>query len=323
MKKFFTTDIPTKLLALGVAIFLWVYLVVLLNPQIETTFSNIPITYSEHSNLAKNGYVITSETIENVSLKIRGSRNMLANVNKNNISAYIDLSGCSETGSYSLPIHVRLPYDELSIIDKTPYNVNIVVDKIIERDFDVSVITNGEPKDKVYINNIKSNIETVTVKGPSELIKSIDSAVVYFDASGLDEDTTETEKIILLNNRGEKIESGFITLSETDATLSCSVLVEKIVSVDTDRIAVPLGYEIYSVTPEKVTVKGRKDVLETITSIKTVKYEFVQGDAELFEVPLVLHGDITSNDLAVEVVVKEITPDVEENEVVNDENDNQ
>ncbi len=323
MKKFFTTDIHTKLLALGVAIFLWVYLVVLLNPQIETTFSNIPITYSEHSNLAKNGYVITSETVEAVSLKLRGSRNMLANVNKNNISAYIDLSGCSETGSYSLPIHVRLPYDELSIIDKTPYNVNIVVDKVIERDFDVAVVTNGEPKEKVHINNIKSNVETVRVKGPSELVKSINSAVVYFDASGLDEDTVETAKIMLLNNRGEQINSGFITTDVSEATLHCNVLVEKIVAVETDRITVPSGYEIYSVTPEKVTVKGRKEVLETITSIKTVKYTFNEGDAELFEVPLVLPGDITSNDLTVEVVVKAITPDEEENEVVSNEESNQ
>lgn len=321
MKKFFTTDIPTKLLALGVAIFLWVYLVVLLNPQIETTFSNIPITYSEHSNLAKNGYVITSETVEAVSLKVRGSRNMLANVNKNNISAYIDLSGCSETGSYSLPIHVRLPYEELSIIDKSPYNVNIVVDKIIERDFDLNIITNGEPKDKVFVDNIKSNVETVSVKGPSELVKSIDSAVVYFDANGLGDDVTVTEKIILLNNRGEVIESGFITLSAAEAVLDCNVVIEKLVTVDTDRISVPEGYEIYSVTPQKVAIKGRKEILETITSIKTVKYEFVNGDAELFEVPLVLPGDITSNELVVEIIVKEISSE-EENETVNNENSN-
>ena len=57
MKKFFTTDIPTKLLALAIAFVLWVYLMVLLNPEIETSFSNIPITYSEHSNLTKNGHI--------------------------------------------------------------------------------------------------------------------------------------------------------------------------------------------------------------------------------------------------------------------------
>lgn len=322
MKKFFTTDIPTKLLALGVAIFLWVYLVVLLNPQIETTFSNIPITYSEHSNLAKNGYVITSETVEAFSLKLRGSRNMLANVNKNNISAYIDLSGCSEIGAYSLPIQVRLPYEELSIIDKSPYNVNIVVDKIIERDFDLNIITKGEPKDKIFIDSIKSSVEAVSVKGPSELVKSIDSAVVYFDADGLNNDTTVTETIILLNNRGEKIESGFITMSATDAVLDCNVLVEKLVEVETDRITVPEGYEIYSVTPQKVTIRGRKDVLETITSVKTVKYEFSSGDAELFEIPLVLPGDVTSNNLTVEVVVKSLANEEEEIEAVNNEDGN-
>ncbi len=307
MKKLFTTDIPTKLLALAIAFFLWVYLMVLLNPEIETSFSNIPITYSEHSNLVRDGYVITSEPVEAVSLKLRGPRNMLANVNKNNISAYIDLTGCSEVGAHSLPIHVRLPYEELSLLSKTPYNVSITVDKVITRSFDLDVVMQGVPKNKYHIDTIKSNIKTVSIEGPSELIKSIDSVVSYFNVDGIDKDKTGESKIIILNNRGETIKSELLTISHEKAEITCSILAEKVVSVDTDKIIVPDGFEISSVTPAKVTLIGRQEILDTIESVKTYEKWLEAKTGALTEVKINIPQDVQSKETSVEIVIKEKT----------------
>ncbi len=307
MKKLFTTDIPTKLLALAIAFFLWVYLMVLLNPEIETSFSNIPITYSEHSNLVRDGYVITSEPVEAVSLKLRGPRNMLANVNKNNISAYIDLTGCSEVGTHSLPIHVRLPYEELSLLSKTPYNVSITVDKVITRSFDLDVVMQGVPKNKYHIDTIKSNIKSVSIEGPSELIKSIDSVVSYFNVDGIDKDKTGESKIIILNNRGETIKSELLTISHDKAEITCAILAEKVVSVDTDKIIVPDGFEISSVTPAKVTLIGRQEILDTIESVKTYEKWLEAKTGALTEVKINLPQDVQSKETSVEIVIKEKT----------------
>lgn len=304
MKKFFTTDIPTKLLSLGIAVILWVYLVVFLNPQIETSFTNIPITYSDHAKLSQNGYVITSETVESINLKLRGSRNMLSNVNKNNISAYIDLSGCAASGTYSLPIHVRLPYDELAIIDKNPYNVNIVVDKVISREFDIEVITSGEPKSGVHMDSAKAKLASVTVSGPSEIVKSIDKAVVYADVGGISENKTISSEIKILNSRGEDVKSEFLAVSASKTDVACTVLLEKSVPVLLDGISVPEGYEIHSALPQTVTIIGQKEVLETIDEVKAADYTFTEENTEVTKIPLVFPNGVTAETETVDVVIK-------------------
>lgn len=314
MKKFFTTDISTKLLSLGISVVLWVYLVVLLNPQIETTFSNIPITYSDHAKLSQNGYVITSETVESINLKLRGSRNMLSNVNKYNISAYVDLSGCAASGSYSLPIHVRLPYDELSIIDKNPYNVSIVVDKVISRDFDIEVITSGEPKSGIHLNDIKAKVSTVSVSGPSEVIKSIDRAVVYADIGGISENKTITADIKLLNSRGEEIQSDFITVSAEKTDIACTVLLEKTVPVSIDNVEIPEGYKIHSALPETVTIIGQKEVLETIDEISAEHYVLTAENTEVTKIPLTFPNGVTSEAETVDIVIKQSEEQPENND---------
>lgn len=304
MRKIFTNDIPAKLLALAIAFFLWVYLMVLLNPEIETSFSNIPITYSEHSNLAKNGYIITSEPVESVSLKLKGPRNMLANVNRSNISAYIDLSGCSESGTYSLPIHVRLPYEELSLLNKTPYNVSITVDKVIKRDYELKLITQGTPRQKYYVDELKSATDTVTIEGPSELVKSIDSVVAYFDVNGLSKDTTRILKTVILNNRGESIQSEFLTVSDSEAEVTCTMLAEKSVKVDTNRIFVPNGFEISSVTPSEITLIGRQEILDTIDSVSTKEKWLEAKNGGLTAVGISLPDGVQSKEETVDVVLR-------------------
>lgn len=319
MKKFFTTDIPTKILSLVIAVFLWVYLVVLLNPQIETTITNIPISFSDHANLTKNGYVITNETVNSVTLKLRGSRNMLANVNKNNISAYIDLSGCSNKGTYSLPVHVRLPYDELSIIDKNPYNVTVNIDKITSYNFELELMPEGMLKENYVIDQIESTIKEINVKGPDELVRSIDKAVVKFDVSGIDADFSEKAKVVLLNNRGEIIESHLLTIDNSVVTVNGTVLYEKTVPINYDSINVPEGFEISSVSPMQITLRGIKDNLLHITELPLKGHTFgtdeMKADVEIDYPDGVIGGVRT-----VHVTVKKISENTEGQQNTNEDN---
>lgn len=305
MKKFFTTDIPTKLLALAIAFVLWIYLMIFLNPDIEINFSNIPITYSEHSTLTKNGYVITNDSLDSVSIKVKGPRNMLANAKKNNISAFIDLSGCSEVGTHSLPINVRLPYDELSVVNKSQYNVSITVDKVINRNYDLEVISEGTPKNKFHLDGLKSNIKTVNIEGPSELIKSIESVVAYVDINGIDRDRALTSKVEILNNRGETIKSELLTLSVEEIEVNCTVLAEKNVKVDLANIKVPSGYEVASVTPAEITIIGRQEVLDTITSAITYEKWLETKTGAITTVEINVPRDVEAKETSVEIVLKE------------------
>ncbi|MBQ7076009.1 MAG: hypothetical protein IJM94_04320 [Clostridia bacterium] len=319
MKKFFTTDISTKILSLVIAVFLWVYLVVLLNPQIETTITNIPITFKDQANLSRNGFIITNDTVNTVTLKLRGSRNMLSNVNRNNISAYVDLSGCSGINTYTLPVHITLPHDELSIVDKSPYNISVDVDKISTYKFGIEIVSEGELKKDYLIDTLEGNVSEIIVKGPSALVGSIKKAVVTVDVAGVDNDFTKESDVVLYNSEGEKIVSHLITIDKPKVTVSGTVLFRKTVPVTFEQVTVPEGYEISGISPENITLKGKKDILSEVSELPLKEYFFkaetIQADIEI------LYPENIENDVkTVQVTIKEI---ITEEQPETDEEDNQ
>ena len=319
MKKFFTTDISTKILSLVIAVFLWVYLVVLLNPQIETTITNIPITFKDQANLTRNGFVITNDTVDTVTLKLRGSRNMLSNVNKNNISAYVDLSGCSGQNTYTLPVHITLPHDELSIVDKSPYNINVEVDKVSTYRFGIEIVPEGELKKDYVIDTLEGDVSEVLVKGPSELVSSIKKAVVTVDVSGTDADFTKEAEVTLYNTQNEKVVSHLISIDKPKVIVTGTVLSQKTFPVTFEQVSVPEGYEITDVSPAEITLKGKKDVLSEISELPLKNY-FFNTDELQAEIEILYPEDVEINVETVQVTIKEI---ITEEQPETDEEDNQ
>ncbi|MBQ3114711.1 MAG: hypothetical protein IJC06_01095 [Clostridia bacterium] len=319
MKKFFATDISTKILSLVIAIFLWVYLVVLLNPQIETTITNIPITFKDQANLSRNGFVITNDTVNSVTLKLRGSRNMLSNVNKNNISAYVDLSGCSGKNTYTLPVHITLPHDELSIVDKSPYNISVEVDKVTTNKFGVEIVPDGELKKDFVIDTLESDISEISVKGPSELIGNIKKSVVVVDVTGIDSDFAKDFDVMLYNGENEIIVSHLIDIDSPQVTISGTVLFQKSVPLTYDRVIVPDGYEISEVSPANITLKGKRDVLTEVSELPLKNYTFNTGVMQA-EIEIQYPENIKSNVQKVQVTIKE---KITEEQLKTDEENNQ
>ncbi len=319
MKKFFTTDISTKILSLVIAVFLWVYLVVLLNPQIETTITNIPITFKDQANLTRNGFVITNDTVDTVTLKLRGSRNMLSNVNKNNISAYVDLSGCSGQNTYTLPVHITLPHDELSIVDKSPYNINVEVDKVSTYRFGIEIVPEGELKKDYVIDTLEGDVSEVLVKGPSELVSSIKKAVVTVDVSGTDADFTKEAEVTLYNTQNEKVVSHLISIDKPKVIITGTVLSQKTLPVTFEQVSVPEGYEITDVSPAEITLKGKKDILSEISELPLKNY-FFNTDELQAEIEILYPEDVEINVETVQVTIKEI---ITEEQPETDEEDNQ
>lgn len=247
---------------------------------------------------------------------------MLANVNRNNISAYIDLSGCSNKGTYSLPVHVRLPYDELSIIDKNPYNATVNVDKITSYNFDLEILPEGFLKENYVIEQIEANIKEVSVKGPDELVRSIDKAVVNFDVSGIYADFSEKAKVVLLNNRGEVIDSPLLNVDNPVVTVNGTVLYEKTVPITYDNIVLAEGYEINTVSPMQITLKGLKDNILHITELPLKGYTFgtdeLKADIEI-DYPAGILGEVRT----VHVTVNKIPENNTEGQQNTNEDNNQ
>ncbi len=231
MRKFLSTDIAARIIALVISVFVWIYVVVLLDPLIDIRISDIPVIYTNTVNLTNDGYVLMNEKPSAISIRIRGSRTMLAKFDKQDITAYIDLNGYNQAGTFSLPVSVRLPYEELSVVEKKPYSLSVKIDRIITRTLPVSVRTTGTPKEDYAMHESVLSLNTVELKGAEEIISSIDRAEVTVDISGMSSDVIASVPVTFYNTNEDIVTSKYLTSTPEKLDVRCVILKKKTVPV--------------------------------------------------------------------------------------------
>ena len=275
MKKFFSKDYILKLVSFIIAIIIWCYIIIVLDPPVDVVVKDIPIRYVQQNALMDQGLSIVSESKSTLELKIRGSRKKLANVNSKNILATVDLSSVTKSGMQVLPIDLSIPYEYSEIVTKKPYNVELNIDKIVEEKRNIQVKTVGNPEPGYIAGTVIANPQTVLLKGAASVISRISSVRVSVDVNKANKDITEVEKIEFVDSSGNVItgddEMDLVSSDVLKVEIFCPIMKLKTVPIKADLSShLPAGKTI-SIQPNAVTVYGYEEELSGIEEIKTTR----------------------------------------------------
>ena len=131
MKKLMSNDIFLRILSLVLAILFWIYIVFITNPEIEVKITGIPITLANHQSIKNEGYIVSNEITTTVDIKVKGTRRMLADMDRDSIIAYVDLTDCTDKKTYELPVSIKLPYEDISLVSSSVIKLPVAVDNYI------------------------------------------------------------------------------------------------------------------------------------------------------------------------------------------------
>lgn len=118
--------ILTALASLVIAIAIWLYVQVTINPVISRTFST-QVSYRGVETAKSNGYIVQMP-LESIQITLMGRQRTINDLSVNDINAYIDLSGLTQTGLQSLPVAVdtsSLSYTRSTFV--TPSTITVSV----------------------------------------------------------------------------------------------------------------------------------------------------------------------------------------------------
>lgn len=282
MKRIFENDTVLKILSLVIAILLWIYIIVLLDPAVEMTVSAVPVTFIDNSTLLNAGYIVSSDASYTVDVRIKGSRKLLSSLKQDQVNAYVDLSGCTGKGSYELPISVRLPNEELEVVNQSIYHAAVAVDNYITRQIETEANFTGELEEKYTLmeDSVRLSAEYVSVSGPEIEVKSIEKAVVDIDLTDVSSSVSNaTGALRLVNSNGSDVSENRLTFDTETVRYSFNLLEQKTVKI------VPLfanGIDSSNLTwsfpdTEQVTVIGDPDVIAPITQINTTPIQYSEA----------------------------------------------
>ena len=104
-------------LAIVLAVGVWMYVINVENPSGTGTVREIPVTVVGEDSLAERGLMVTEQNRDHVSLKLSGRKKTLMKLNRKNITLKLDVSSVTSEGEHTLSCKVtsQIPWVTMSL----------------------------------------------------------------------------------------------------------------------------------------------------------------------------------------------------------------
>lgn len=275
MKSFFSKDSVLRVISFVIAIIIWFYVIIVVDPSVDVTIRDIPVKYVNQTVLEENGLAVVNDEAAVCELKVRGSRKKIANISNKNVYATVDLANIGKTGTFSLPISISIPYEYNEIVSKNPYNIDITVDRIIEKEVEIKVITSGSVASGYIAGEPVTSSKLVILEGPLSLVNSIGGVATMLSYDDRAAAIKDTEKLYFTDLNGKAVDKDSslydkVSMSLSTIEISCNVMKLKTVPVKVvlDNAEKLENFKLSS-QPSNITIYAENELLSEIAEIET------------------------------------------------------
>jgi hypothetical protein len=186
-----------KLLSLGLAAMLWVYVD---NLKEKERFVSVPV---EVRNIP-HGYMLSDGVPSSIKVILKGKESRLALLDETPLIGYIDLENSEKLSRREF---IRIDKNSIpqgiTVKEITPRIIEVSIEKVEERSVMVIPVITGEPPFGYFFEDVFIDPEKVSVSGPESLIKTLET--VYTKDISIKNLTETTVKEVGLDLPDEKI----------------------------------------------------------------------------------------------------------------------
>ena len=278
--------------AIAVSVFLWIYVVTVVNPEDTVTISGIPVTFSGQEVLREDyGLIISDGEDATVDLKISGKRSEIKNLSANNITIVADVSNVRTArtlnSSYDIIFPANVDQSEFSVTERSPGTVRYTVERLAKKTIEVLGVFEGSAAEGYEIGTMKFDRATIEVSGTEEEIAPIKHAQVLLQRTNLSETITESLTIELINNDGTKtsLDDVLTDITEVEVTLPISKLKEVQLTVNLLEGGGATEQNAFvEISPRSVLLSGDSTIIDDVNQINLGNIDLIEVENnETFE----------------------------------------
>lgn len=268
LKNWFLKNIDIKLFSLFLAIILWLYIASGESPTVD---SFIDISLNQ-TNLGED--LAIKEFPTNVSVGIRGPKNIVNNISSHQINGIVDFSEISKEGLYKLKVEVAPP-KKTQITRIIPSEIKVEVEKVLTKEVEVEYSLIGVPeKGYSLADEPQFNPFKVKIIGAQSVLENVKQTICAIDISGIKEDLKRKIRIKAVNANGNEIKEVRIEPDITEVSISLTPgYPEKQLTVKPKIIGKPApGYYISEIlsNPAEIMIFGNYSKISNINFLETI-----------------------------------------------------
>lgn len=267
MKNNLKKNTKIKLISFLSAVVLWMYVMAIVDPEDTKLFENIPVAVTNTEELEEDDLVVYPKSDLVTDIYITGKLSDLQKINEDDIHINGSINNPIEGKNY-LYLKVN-PTKQVSYEFKSDFIV-VKLEKLIHREKDINTEIIGEYKDDV--DTITLQQSTVSVSAPRVLIEQVDhiKATVQVDSKEND-NLNQRVKLTAVDVDGKEVTG--VNLATKSINAEIKFLEEKNVPINIQQQGDSEDIKSYEVNPKEVILKGKKEILDKITYIKTEKID--------------------------------------------------
>lgn len=210
-----------------IALALWVYVITTVNPESEETFYDIPVSY-QNDVLEERGLMIVSEK-PTVTLKLKGNRSDLNELDANNITILVNLAAIQAPGTqmvkYDVSYPANLPSNAFETLSQTPNLLKLKVENKIKKFVPIQLEYTGNVPEGFVDDRENPLMDTnvIEVSGPESSVDQIDHAVIQVDLTDRTESVVGAFSYVLCDAGGEPVDAQMVTTNVEEVNLSVKI----------------------------------------------------------------------------------------------------
>lgn len=288
---YISNNFVLKLISLVFAIILWSFVTNSTNPDRVKTLRDVPVVLQGLEALEEKGLTVRDDfekLMPTVTVKVNVKNSDYKMVDKSVVFVSVDVSEIVKDGPNSVSVVPTFTnMVNVSLASVEPQAFNITVDKILEKEVDVSLNLTGElNKDLVSVD--PQYDKKVKIKGSSYYVERISDAIVDIDLSTLKDGDIISQNCRFTDNEGNAIKFG-----GTRITVDMDIQTKKEVSISSQNAVinadkVAKGYQFENVSTGKVVIAGHFADIQNVTEIGIQPIDLKGKDATFTSAPVEL-----------------------------------
>ena len=267
-------NIGLKLLALFLAVGLWMAVVNIDNPVVRKTMT-VSVTMKNQDYITSMGkYLDTLGDSNTITFSYTTTRSVWQNISASDFSATADLQKieAKESGNYRVPVNVTATRNTSQItIETKQIYLDVSLEDLAKQQFQIKANTSGTVAEGCALGAVElDSANVIQVSGPASVINRIDTVIATVNVDGMSTDVTDYAVPVFYDVNGEVIDTTKLEKSVENVKVTAQILDTKDVSLTLSTMGdVADGYQLVDVycNPLTVRVKGLPATLNTLDRI--------------------------------------------------------
>lgn len=291
MKKYkIFNNFGLKLLAVVFAVVIWIAVINVSDPVINTSYADIPVIVTNTEDITTNGKVYELTSDSTVSISVSAKRSVQDYLSEDNFKAVVDLEDYDEqTGLVPIRVECNKYSGQIESMKSKSEYASVNIEEMLRKQFVITPVVTGDPEEGYVVGTVSTAENIVRISGAQSAVAEIKRVTAEVSVTGLSSDVNTSVDLKLYDKNDKQITDTNLIKNISTVAMSVQILATKELPLRFSTSGVPKeGYGIsgeVKANKETVVIAGKATSLSYLNSVDitsaAIKVDGADKDLEI------------------------------------------